>query len=553
MSAGNEPPVDRSRVDEALGRVLEGEAEPGDVEVLVAAMRRDEHFAREVIRLFAVDDLLRQSHEPDGGAFTAAVRTRLAAEDSADTFTRTVLEQLPAADGPPVTTPSGGARPARRSAWRTPAFWAAVVAVVSIIGGVWWVARGAGRSGDENRSGQDIAWLNNAQDCEWAERGTPIGGLSPGKVLQLEKGLVEICFPAGAVVVLQGPATLELLTPSSVRLVRGRLTARVPEAARGFEVLSREGKVVDLGTEFGVSVADDGSARVFVFRGEVLAHPAGTGATNPISVREQQSARIGAEGVSLQPPGLGADGFVRQIVPPVHFDLQSRSFDFRTAVAGTLLDKAGRGTGLTHRLPGTGTLLPARDPNLMLHPAAGLLQLTTTENDLNQQYKVDQGEYVGVRLSDHGFTGTEDFAVSAVIPNTPVLGEVDQLGLYAGVGSERHIRGGLMRPGGKQGVGSSTQFFVRNNGGVDSNLHMVGLVATGVDLVLTLERVRGKYSLTIENRTSGESTTLTTRHPEFLDGERDLYVGLFGATPWRNIPRTISVKEFKVSVWVRRP
>ncbi|QJX00622.1 hypothetical protein FTUN_8254 [Frigoriglobus tundricola] len=326
----------------------------------------------------------------------------------------------------------------------------------------------------------------------------------------------------------------------------------MPEAARGFEVLSQEGKVVDLGTEFGVSVAADGSAQVVVFRGEVLAHAAGRGAATPISVREQQSARIGAEGVSLQPQNPGAAGFVRQIVPPVHFDLRSRSFDFRGAVGGTLLDKAGRGTGLTHRLPGTGKLLPAHDPNLVLAPAVGLLQLTTTENDLNGQVKIDRGEYVGVRLSDFGFTGVEDFAVSAVIPNSPVLGEVDQLGLYAGVRSDRHIRGGLMRPGGNRGVGPSTQFFVGNNGGDDANLHMVGVVATGVDLVLQLERVRGKYSLMIENRTSGESTALTIRHPEFLDGERDLYVGLFGATPWRNIPRTILVKEFKVNVWTRR-
>jgi len=57
----------------------------------------------------------------------------------------------------------------------------------------------------------------------------------------------------------------------------------------------------------------------------------------------------------------------------------------------------------------------------------------------------------------------------------------------------------------------------------------------------------------VENRTTGQSTTLSIRHPGFLDAEPDLYVGLFGATPWRPVPRTLAVQEFHTTVWVRRP
>jgi hypothetical protein len=66
---------------------------------------------------------------------------------------------------------------------------------------------------------------------------------------------------------------------------------------------------------------------------------------------------------------------------------------------------------------------------------------------------------------------------------------------------------------------------------------------------LTLKRVRGEYSLTVENLTAGSSSTLAIRHPDFLDGERELYVGLFGANTQSEVRKTLTIKEFSVTVW----
>jgi hypothetical protein len=55
---------------------------------------------------------------------------------------------------------------------------------------------------------------------------------------------------------------------------RGKARVRVPPAAQGFRLLAPGMKLVDLGTEFGVSVAD-GRSEVQVFEGEVEAHPDG--------------------------------------------------------------------------------------------------------------------------------------------------------------------------------------------------------------------------------------------------------------------------------------
>jgi hypothetical protein len=93
--------------------------------------------------------------------------------------------------------------------------------------------------------------------------------------------------------------------------------------------------------------------------------------------------------------------------------------------------------------------------------------------------------------------------------------------------------------------------MVNNNGGRDTDSHFVGLSSTGDHLLITLRRVAGKYSLTVENKTNGNSSTLTIRHPAFLDGKRDLFAGLFAANPRSDVHRPIRVKNFQVTVWTR--
>jgi hypothetical protein len=79
------------------------------------------------------------------------------------------------------------------------------------------------------------------------------------------------------------------------------------------------------------------------------------------------------------------------------------------------------------------------------------------------------------------------------------------------------------------------------------------LLSTGDDLRLTLRRTGGKYALIVENLTDGSASTLTIRHPEFLDNERDLYVGLFGANTQSEVRKTLIIKEFAVTVWTLSP
>ncbi len=449
--------------------------------------------------------------------------------------------EAPATAHPPGPRPAGAPVPrARRFLASIPLKLLAAAALLLLSLGVgWWLA---GRRGGEGS--QEVAWLVNAQNCEWGEDTEPAGAMRAGTVLRVERGLAEIHFRSGARVVLEGPATLELLSANGARLLRGKLSAKVPEPAIGFEVLSPQGKVVDLGTEFGVFVGDGGATDVRVFAGKVTASTGG----DPVSLTANQSARLDGAGVTVQRDG--PEGFVRAIVPPPVIVPRVLTTDFRRPVAGSLRDKDGRGTGLTNRLPGTGGKFGERDANLCLDPDKGQLALTTTNSDVNRQVGMATGEYLGVRLADLGFSGGEDFAVTVAIPRIPALQHVGQFGLYAGTKSDRNIRGGVIS---KKEPGQYTQFLVNNNGGRDTDSHFVGLFSVGDDLRLTLRRTAGKYALTVANETSGGSTTLATRHPEFLDGERDLYVGLFGANTQSDLRRTLVIKEVTVTVWTASP
>jgi hypothetical protein len=401
----------------------------------------------------------------------------------------------------------------------------------------------------------NFAWLINAQDCRWTGNDQKPGrDMRSGKVLRLERGLAEIEFDRGARVILQGPAGLELVSATTARLLYGTLTARVPETARGFTVLSPSGKVVDLGTEFGLSVDRGGATSVRVFTGLVEAFPLLSSGKGPsgVTIHQDQTAQIDGRTVAVDPRVSRNDkvAYVRAILPPPIRTPRTLKLDFSRPIPGTLLDAQGRGIGLTRRLPGTGRALPERDPNLILNTARSALELTTTRSDLNTQDHMPTGEYLGFRLADLGFTGKEDFEISTSIPNIPGLKVVGQFGLYAGSQSDTNIRGGLIR---RPDPDTYRLFLVNNVKGNDIDIDEIGLITIGDDLRLTLRRLSGRFSLQVDNLTRNSSSTLEIAHPVFLDAEKDLYAGLFGANTQSDHRETLTIREVKVTVWTTQP
>lgn len=94
------------------------------------------------------------------------------------------------------------------------------------------------------------------------------GALRPRDRITLERGLMRLEFPDQVEAVVEGPSRFELRSASEIDLDGGMAWFRVPEAGRGFAVLTERARVIDLGTEFGLRFDTGGTLQVHVARGE---------------------------------------------------------------------------------------------------------------------------------------------------------------------------------------------------------------------------------------------------------------------------------------------
>ena len=162
---------------------------------------------------------------------------------------------------------AGNSRRTRRRAWALAAM--AVALLVAATLGLTAIFRsGRPKTGPLAPS---VARLEQVKDVRWCNDLAPAidAPLPAGSKLALEQGLLEVVFQSGARMILQGPAEVELQSPSAAVLLRGKLTAEVPAEARGFAIHTPNATVVDLGTRFGVA-CQAGQTDVEVFLGKVL-------------------------------------------------------------------------------------------------------------------------------------------------------------------------------------------------------------------------------------------------------------------------------------------
>ncbi len=125
----------------------------------------------------------------------------------------------------------------------------------------------------ENITHEGVAVLMESVGASFVDNGvqppSTNGILYPGEIL-LDSGIVAIEFYSGARVILEGPAIFELTSENSAILREGRIRALVPPQACGFSVSTRQIEVVDLGTEFGMNIEEDGHlTEVHCFNGLV--------------------------------------------------------------------------------------------------------------------------------------------------------------------------------------------------------------------------------------------------------------------------------------------
>lgn len=98
------------------------------------------------------------------------------------------------------------------------------------------------------------------------------GALPVRTPVELTSGLLEIGYPSGARVVVEGPCRFSLNEREALTVLHGRASVHTPEGAEGFRIDTPGGRFIDRGTEFGVAVGSDGKRPVVlteVFKGEI--------------------------------------------------------------------------------------------------------------------------------------------------------------------------------------------------------------------------------------------------------------------------------------------
>jgi Concanavalin A-like lectin/glucanases superfamily/FecR protein len=249
-----------------------------------------------------------------------------------------------------------------------------------------------------------VAQLTGSKECRWASGTTPIQALAQlrqGQRVELASGFAEITFDCGAQVVLEGPASLDVISAWSATLNRGKLRASLPPEAMGFSIKNPSVEVVDLGTEFTMFTDASGAATdVLVLKGEVEAAPSTAGDQQAVVIREKELRHFTSTGIS----NLHDDGQkFAELTQPVILD----HFVPATGFAHWSFDQDVHGA---FKVDASGLAADVSDAQLLEVPQAALSTIHT------------QGRWKGaLRFDGHLYAKATFPGISDNIPHTVVF------------------------------------------------------------------------------------------------------------------------------------
>ncbi len=157
----------------------------------------------------------------------------------------------------------------------------------------------------------NATWSDGAAALRFGDR------IETGQILDLASGVVELLLSSGAKVTIEGPARFEATSALEANLELGKIAAAAPRVARGYTVLTPTAELVDIGTQFGVLVNDQGDSELHVFDGDVVARSRGASASGELlHARENEAMRFGSANPTPERIAARENDFVRQILPP---------------------------------------------------------------------------------------------------------------------------------------------------------------------------------------------------------------------------------------------
>lgn len=184
------------------------------------------------------------------------------------------------------------------------------------------------------------------QDASQAPRkGSVLYNTDPRQ--KLLSGLVKVRFNTGAEVIIEGPAFYACKAPDQMTLSRGKAFAHIPLSASGFMINTPASKIIDLGTEFGVEIDDQGNSLVQMYKGKasLIWGRRGNNLQN-LTLTENNAAKVTAATSRLETIAYDETAFVRKFDSKQNLSWRGQSL--------SLADLVGGGNGLTGGSPDTG-------------------------------------------------------------------------------------------------------------------------------------------------------------------------------------------------------
>ncbi len=188
---------------------------------------------------------------------------------------------------------------------------------------------------------REIATLSTSLHAKFADNQTVESGTrltNRKEPLLLQTGFIEIEFDGGAKVLVEAPATFRLKSAKRIDLNVGQLFASVPDSTQGFIVDTPNSRIIDMGTEFGVRVEQDGTSDLHMFKGKAALTPdSGSKAKRSLTLTVGQARRVNISGQVRDIP-IKEQAFVRHFYSDTEFVWRGQKL--------CLADIVGKGNGL---------------------------------------------------------------------------------------------------------------------------------------------------------------------------------------------------------------
>ena len=158
-----------------------------------------------------------------------------------------------------------------------------------------------------------VATIEQSNGVKWSEGAIKNGaGIKPGSSIAIDKGMLELDLAGRGRLIVEGPAHLEFANADHSILHHGSVVMRATEKGKGYRIETQQGSIIDVGTEFGVTVKANGLVETHVIEGSVEAIP---NDSDPVILVGNDGMRMGPEGNKL----ITADSSqYYTLMPPQH-------------------------------------------------------------------------------------------------------------------------------------------------------------------------------------------------------------------------------------------